>query len=81
LNLNFRPAPANFPSWPQQILRAAIYGTQFSGAFLVMLFGMYYNGYVLFAIFLGGFVGNALFSSDTVGCVGDLAKSESPCCC
>lgn len=27
------------PSWPQQVLRGAIYGTHFTGAFLVMLFG------------------------------------------
>lgn len=43
---------------------------------------VYYNGYVLiFGIFSGAIVGNIIFSSDTVGSVGEIAKSESPCCC
>lgn len=38
-------------------LRSLIYCLQFSGAYVIMLFLMYYNGYVILAIFLGGFVG------------------------
>ncbi|KAI9637294.1 putative copper uptake transporter [Dioszegia hungarica] len=64
------PCPTSFvltPSWPQHLLRSLVYGTQFSAAFMVMLLGMYYNGYILiFGIFLGQTAGYVAFARDTV---------------
>ncbi|ORY22230.1 Ctr copper transporter family-domain-containing protein [Naematelia encephala] len=64
--------------WGQQIVRGFLYGTQFFGAFLVMLLGMYFNGFVLLAIFLGQTTGYILFARDTATING---STDSGCCC
>jgi len=76
-----RPKIPQIPTWSQQTVRGAIYGTSYTSAFLIMLLGMYYNGFVLFAIFLGGFAGYVVFGSDTIAAPEAMAKNESPCCC
>ncbi|WWC73900.1 uncharacterized protein I206_107872 [Kwoniella pini CBS 10737] len=70
---NFRP------TWIQQIIRGIAYGSQFTAAFLVMLFGMYFNGYILFAIFLGQTVGYIVFGRDT--CTTSIDHIVSGTCC
>jgi copper transporter 1 len=44
-----------------------------------MLFGMYFNGYILFAIFLGQTVGYLLFGKDLAS--GDKEGTGSGHCC
>jgi copper transporter 1 len=82
VKMHCRPKIPEFPSWSQQAVRGGIYGIQFTVAFLLMLLGMYFNGYILFAIFLGGATGFTLFGSDTLaaGANGKVI-TESPCCC
>ncbi|WWD04407.1 hypothetical protein V865_002476 [Kwoniella europaea PYCC6329] len=67
------------PSWVQQIIRGVCYGSQFTAAFLVMLFGMFFNGYILFAIFLGQTVGYIIFGRDT--CTASVDHVASGSCC
>ncbi|WVF68299.1 hypothetical protein IAT40_003064 [Kwoniella sp. CBS 6097] len=67
------------PSWVQQIVRGVAYGSQFTAAFLVMLLGMYFNGFVLFAIFLGQTTGYILFGRDT--CTASVDHVASGSCC
>ncbi|WVR07894.1 hypothetical protein IAU60_004937 [Kwoniella sp. DSM 27419] len=68
------------PSWVQQITRGFAYGSQFSASFLVMLLGMYYNGYILiFGIFLGHTVGYIVFGRDT--CTASVDHVASGNCC
>ncbi|WWD22233.1 hypothetical protein CI109_106724 [Kwoniella shandongensis] len=69
------------PSWLQQILRGMVYGSQFTAAFLVMLLGMYYNGYILFAIFLGQTIGYIVFGRDTCSTSAPFEHSVSGNCC
>ncbi|KAL1406278.1 copper transporter complex subunit Ctr4 [Vanrija albida] len=66
------------PNWFQQVFRSVIYGSQFTAAFLVMLLGMYYNGYILISLFLGQTIGYFLFARDTVGATEGV---DSGCCC
>ncbi|WWC92619.1 uncharacterized protein L201_007578 [Kwoniella dendrophila CBS 6074] len=67
------------PTWIQQIIRGICYGSQFTASFLVMLFGMFFNGYILFAIFLGQTVGYIIFGRDT--CSTSIDHSSSRSCC
>ncbi|WWC66086.1 uncharacterized protein I303_108708 [Kwoniella dejecticola CBS 10117] len=67
------------PSWVQQIIRGIAYGSQFTAAFLVMLFGMFFNGYILFVIFLGQTVGYIIFGRDTCTAAVDHVASGSCC--
>ncbi|SNX87450.1 related to CTR3 - high-affinity copper transporter of the plasma membrane [Melanopsichium pennsylvanicum] len=60
-SMRFRPA-----MW-QQLLRSLLYGVQFTGAYLVMLIGMTFNGYILIAIILGGIFGHFFSTWDTLG--------------
>ncbi|KAN0063707.1 copper transporter complex subunit Ctr4 [Thecaphora frezii] len=63
-----RLGPAKFrPTTMQQAVRSLIYGIQFTGAYLVMLMAMTYNGYILIAIVLGGMFGHFFSTWDTVG--------------
>ncbi|WOO83796.1 Copper transport protein CTR4 [Vanrija pseudolonga] len=71
-------AGAFAPNWFQQVFRSVIYGSQFTAAFLVMLLGMYYNGYILISLFLGQTFGYFLFGRDTVGAAEGV---HSGCCC
>ncbi|AGV14358.1 solute carrier family 31 (copper transporter), member 1, variant 2 [Cryptococcus neoformans var. grubii H99] len=74
-----RVAPRYVPSWPHQILRGFIYGSQFTAAFFVMLLGMYFNVIVLIFIFLGQTVGYMLFGRDTCGGGFDFG-AQGRCC-
>ncbi|WOO78671.1 Copper transport protein CTR4 [Vanrija pseudolonga] len=67
------------PTLLQQLVRALAYGVQFTGAFLVMLLGMYYNGFILFAIFLGHTVGYFVFGRDTVAAGSEHTSSGCAC--
>ncbi|TXT10965.1 hypothetical protein VHUM_01716 [Vanrija humicola] len=67
------------PTLLQQVVRALAYGVQFTGAFLVMLLGMYYNGFILFAIFLGHTIGYFVFGRDTVAAGSEHVSSGCAC--
>ena len=67
------------PNIFQQAIRAFFYLLQYAGAYFVMLFAMYYNGYVIICIFLGGFIGNFLFGADSFQDAG--IKTQKTCCC
>lgn len=67
------------PTWSEQTLRGLIHGVAFTGSFLTMLLGMYFNGFILFAIFLGAIVGHVLFARDTV-CTGSGVAMGGYCC-
>ncbi|ORX41105.1 Ctr copper transporter family-domain-containing protein [Kockovaella imperatae] len=67
------------PTWGHQVLRGLLYGSQFAAAFLVMLLGMYYNGYMLFAIFLGQTTGYIIFGRDTCTCTIDHVTTGHCC--
>lgn len=73
------------PSILAQAVRAGLYLLQYAGAYFIMLFAMYYNGYVIICIFIGGFLGNFLFGGDTFkpahsGEFGEVAPSKTCCC-
>lgn len=67
------------PTWPQQVMRGIFHGSQFSAAFLVMLIGMYFNGYMLLAIFAGATVGSIMFTADQILC--PQTGSDGSACC
>lgn len=76
------------PSIFAQSIRAFLYLLQYAGAYFIMLFAMYYNGYIIICIFIGGFLGNYLFGSDTFkGAAPGLAITpggiapQKTCCC
>ncbi|SPO29855.1 related to CTR3 - high-affinity copper transporter of the plasma membrane [Ustilago trichophora] len=60
-SMRFRPK-----MW-QQLLRSILYGVQFTGAYLVMLIAMTFNGYIIIAIVLGGVFGHFFSTWDTLG--------------
>ncbi|KAK1925196.1 putative copper uptake transporter [Papiliotrema laurentii] len=68
------------PGWFQHLNRSLAYGSQFTASFLVMLLGMYYNGYILFAIFLGHSVGYMAFGRDTCGALVPEGTGSGHCC-
>lgn len=49
--LTFRATPL------QQLVRAVIHALTFSGAYIIMLLAMYFNGYVIISIFIGSGLG------------------------
>ncbi|CAP73231.1 uncharacterized protein PODANS_2_6330 [Podospora anserina S mat+] len=55
------------PGFCEQFLRALLHLVNFVVAYLLMLMGMYYNGFVLFSIFFGVFLGYLLFHWTRVG--------------
>ncbi|GMK58371.1 hypothetical protein CspeluHIS016_0504030 [Cutaneotrichosporon spelunceum] len=65
------------PTFVQHIVRTLAYGVQFTGAFLVMLLGMYFNVPMLMAIFFGHTFGYLAFGRDTCG----DALVDSGCAC
>ncbi|KAJ1576602.1 hypothetical protein NDA11_001933 [Ustilago hordei] len=88
-SMRFRPL-----MW-QQLLRSLLYGVQFTGAYLIMLIAMTFNGYIIIAIVLGGIFGHFFSTWDTLGSahlvdvdamsggglVGTQVKNDaSPCC-
>ncbi|PWN93063.1 Ctr copper transporter, partial [Acaromyces ingoldii] len=54
------------PSVLQQAIRSLVYAIQFTGAYIVMLIAMSYNGYILISIVLGGLVGHFFSTWDTL---------------
>ncbi|CDS81968.1 related to CTR3-high-affinity copper transporter of the plasma membrane [Sporisorium scitamineum] len=60
-SMRFRPK-----MW-QQLLRSLLYGVQFTGAYLIMLIAMTFNGYIIIAIVLGGIFGHFFSTWDTLG--------------
>lgn len=54
------------PSLLQQLIRSLIYGVQFTGAYLVMLMAMTFNGYILLAICVGGLFGHFISTWDAL---------------
>ncbi|KAK0653850.1 Ctr copper transporter [Cercophora samala] len=55
------------PGFWEQLMRAVLHLVNFVVAYLLMLLGMYYNGFVLFSIFLGVFLGFLLFQWTRLG--------------
>ncbi|SCV72649.1 BQ2448_4186 [Microbotryum intermedium] len=69
------------PTFSQHFVRSIFYGIQFGTAYILMLLGMTYNGYILFAIFFGGFVGYLLCARDTAtDHGGDSPAGRGECC-
>ncbi|SGY67324.1 BQ5605_C004g02765 [Microbotryum silenes-dioicae] len=69
------------PTFSQHLVRSIFYTIQFGTAYILMLLGMTYNGYILFAIFFGGFVGYLLCARDTATDHGDdSAAGRGECC-
>ena len=54
------------PTLLQQFVRALLYTVQFGIGYLLMLFVMYYNGYIYFCMLIGAFIGFLLFSWDNL---------------
>lgn len=55
------------PTLQQQIIRSLFHAIQFTSAYLLMLFAMYYNGYILLSIILGSMIGYFASTWDTLG--------------
>ncbi|KIM21862.1 hypothetical protein M408DRAFT_333189 [Serendipita vermifera MAFF 305830] len=68
------------PTWPQQAIRASIFGIQFGAAYILMLLAMYYNGFIIFAIILGGTAGYFIFGRDTVVGGASVGENGAACC-
>ncbi|PWZ03525.1 Ctr-domain-containing protein [Testicularia cyperi] len=76
-SMKFRPQ-----LW-QQMIRSLLYGIQFTGAYIIMLISMTYNGYIMIAIVLGGILGHFYSTWDTIGTsrvidIDDLSHGYSP---
>ncbi|OAA81283.1 Ctr copper transporter family protein [Akanthomyces lecanii RCEF 1005] len=76
------PIPPFRPSLLQQAIRASLHMLQFGTAYIVMLFAMYYNGYILLCIVLGAFIGFMAFNWEPIA-VSDEPNGtkESTVCC
>ncbi|PWN45998.1 hypothetical protein IE81DRAFT_79638 [Ceraceosorus guamensis] len=64
------------PTVLQQFIRSLVYAVQFTGAYIVMLIAMSFNGYILISIVLGGLVGHFFSTWDTL-CF-ELEEQEDP---
>ncbi|KAK4175170.1 Ctr copper transporter [Triangularia setosa] len=62
-----RRAACYRPNFREQLLRALLHLVNFVLAYMLMLLGMYYNGFVLISIFLGVFLGFLLFQWTRLG--------------
>jgi copper transporter 1 len=73
------PAPRTRfrPTVGQQAIRAMLHMVQFALAYLIMLFAMYYNGYIIISILVGAFLGGLLFTWEKVG----VEQPEATVCC
>ncbi|KAG7663664.1 uncharacterized protein J8A68_002813 [[Candida] subhashii] len=58
----WRSLPGIRPTPSEHIIRTALFAIQWGLAYLIMLFFMYYNGYVIFSCILGAFFGKLIFS-------------------
>ncbi|OAA62134.1 Ctr copper transporter family protein [Cordyceps fumosorosea ARSEF 2679] len=76
------PIPPFRPSLVQQAIRASLHMLQFGTAYIVMLFAMYYNGYIILCIVLGAFVGYMAFNWEPIA-VSDQPNGtkEATVCC
>ena len=62
-------AAAHYPFKPtigQQIIRSLISTFTFGLGYLIMLFAMYYNGYIIFSIVASAYIGAFCFQWDTL---------------
>lgn len=50
------------PSFSEQLLRSALYTTEWGVSYMIMLLFMYYNGYIIISCILGAFVGKLVFT-------------------
>ncbi len=60
------PAPRFRPTLLQQAIRSLLYAIQFTGAYLVMLIAMTFNGYLILCIVLGGLFGHFVSTWDAL---------------
>lgn len=71
--------PGRFrPSLLQQAVRSLIYAIQFTGAYLVMLIAMTFNGYIIMVICLGGLFGHFISTWDALAFT--FASDDGPVC-
>lgn len=61
-----RRVPRFRPTVLQQLVRSLIYALQFTGAYLIMLIAMTFNGYLILAIILGGLFGHFVTTWDAL---------------
>ncbi|CAD6985876.1 unnamed protein product [Tilletia controversa] len=64
------------PTVMQQFIRSLVYAVQFTGAYIVMLIAMTFNGYILIAIILGGFAGHFVSTWDNLSRAVDESQEE-----
>lgn len=69
-----RRAPRFRPTVLQQLVRSFIYALQFTGAYLIMLIAMTFNGYLILAIILGGLFGHFVSTWDALAF--DLSNTD-----
>lgn len=69
-----RRAPRFRPTVLQQLIRSLIYTLQFTGAYLIMLIAMTFNGYLIFAIVVGGLFGHFISTWDALAF--DLSSTD-----
>ncbi|ATY61674.1 Ctr copper transporter family [Cordyceps militaris] len=76
------PIPPLRPTLVQQAIRASLHMLQFGTAYIVMLFAMYYNGYILLSIVVGAFIGFMAFNWEPIA-VSDEPNGtkEATVCC
>jgi copper transporter 1 len=55
------------PNLAQQTIRALLHTLQFALAYWIMLFAMYYNGYIIIMIIIGAFIGSFIFQWEQLG--------------
>ncbi|KAM3429323.1 hypothetical protein NHJ13734_008221 [Beauveria thailandica] len=76
------PIPPFRPSLVQQAIRASLHMLQFGTAYIVMLFAMYYNGYILLCIVLGAFIGYMAFNWEPIAVSDEPSGTkEATVCC
>lgn len=54
------------PTALEQVVRAILHMLQFAVAYWIMLFAMYYNGYIIISIIIGAFLGGFLFTWEKI---------------
>ncbi|XWW95315.1 hypothetical protein V2A60_003273 [Cordyceps javanica] len=76
------PIPPLRPTLVQQAIRASLHMLQFGTAYIVMLFAMYYNGYILLCIVLGAFIGYMAFNWEPIAVAEEPnGTKEATVCC
>jgi Ctr copper transporter family len=59
-------APRFRPTMLQQMIRSLLYALQFTGAYIVMLIAMTFNGFIILSIILGGLFGHFVSTWDAL---------------